>query len=91
VGNFPDNAALRSIRELSLGEAGYKVARFLYCDDEAGCAVEVTWRNDATRDQVTYRFRGVVPKELWPVRFGSARLTSTTHTYGNGTRRVRWK
>ena len=46
------------------------MSRFLYCDDEAGCVVEVTWRNDATRDQVTYRFRGVVPKDLWPGCFG---------------------
>ena len=69
--SFPSNDDLRSIRELWLGGEGYKVSRFLYLDDDAGCAVEITWRNDATRDQVTYRFRGVVPKELWPVRFGT--------------------
>ena len=71
MAGFPNNSALRSIRELSLGEEGYSIARFLYSDDEAGCAVEVTWRNNATRDHVTYRFRGVVPKELWPIQFGT--------------------
>src|SRR5687768_10306213 len=68
---FPENEAFQSIRELSLGGvAGYRISRFVYSDDEAGCSVEVTWRNEAARDAVTYRFRGVVAEELWPVKQG---------------------
>lgn len=68
VESFPSNDALHPVRELWLGGDGYKVSRFVYSDDEAGCSVEVTWRNDATRDQVTYLFHGVVAENLWPVQ-----------------------
>jgi hypothetical protein len=73
--SFPSNDALRDIRELSIGgEHGYEVSRFLYSNDESACFVEITWRNAAVRDQITYRFRGVVPADLWPVRFGAVEI-----------------
>lgn len=67
--NFPNAEKLQSIRQLWIGGAGFEVCRFLYDKDAGGrCGVEVTWRSCETGEEITYRFRGVVPQDLWPVQ-----------------------
>lgn len=69
--SFPDAQSLQSIRELWIGGDGFEISRFLYANEGDGrCAVEITWRKGQTREQITYRFGGVVADGLWPVRHG---------------------
>lgn len=66
---FPSSEQLQTLHEpLEFGGAGFEIVRFLYergSGDRAN--VEITWRNDRTRDHVTYRFRSVIAKGLWPM------------------------
>lgn len=78
MGSFPENDALKSFQQISLGGAGYKVTRFTYADDEKGCRVEITWKHEANRGEVTFRFRGVVSKDLWPVRFATVEIENVS-------------
>jgi hypothetical protein len=70
---FPSSEQLESLHEpLEFGGEGFEIVRFVYergSGDRAN--VEITWRNEKTRDQATYRFRSVIAKYMWPIASSS--------------------
>jgi hypothetical protein len=71
---FPSDDELRSPHKpLEFGGDGFEIVRFVYergGDDRAH--VDITWAHQRTHETVTYRFRSVVPKGLWPLYTGAS-------------------